>query len=451
MRLLGPPSVPEKAAERIRWFIRLRWLAAAGTIAFPVAGRLLLGLELPTKAFAITAVAIALYNCVFLLLSRKEGLDDKWGGRFATLQVATDIAVLTILMHLGGGIENPFISYYLFHTIIAAILLPWLAVVLQVALASACITGLAIAELADILVHRHVEGFLSLELYNDWKFVAVTLVVLITTLCVTAFLGASIAERLRERERKLALANAELRDQDRIKSQYVMRVAHDLAEPTGMITSCLKLITQGLTGPIPESALDMVRRAETKSEYLGHLIKDLLSLSRIKSAKELPKADVELAEIISQVFEELQPHADSKNVTLRQDLPGELTPVYGNAEAIHELFGNLLTNAVKYTLVGGWVEVSASNSGSEVLVRVRDNGVGIPAEALPYVFEEFYRADNVRAEAVEGTGLGLSIVSQILSAHNGRISVESEEGKGTTFSFALPVAGRVYAQQPDTA
>lgn len=452
MRLLSPPSVPEKAAERIGWFIRLRWLAAVGTIAYPVAGHLLLGLELRAGPFVIVAIAIALYNCVFLLLSRNNGLVEKWGGRFATLQVATDIVVLTILMHLGGGIESPFIVYYLFHTIIAAILLPWVAVVLQVAFASACITGLAIAELAGGLHHRHVEGFLPFELHDNWQFVVVTLSVLITTLCVTAFLGASIAERLREREKKLEQANAELRNQDRIKSQYVMRVAHDLAEPTGMITSCLKLVTHGLTGPIPERALDMVRRAETKSEYLGHLIKDLLSLSRIKSAKELPKTEVKLAEIIRQVFEDLQPHADSKDVTLRQDLPDGLTPVHGNPEAIHELFGNLLTNAVKYTLVGGWVEVSASNSGSEVLVTVRDNGVGIPAAAIPHVFEEFYRADNVRAEAVEGTGLGLSIVKQILAAHTGRIRVESEEGKGTTFSFALPAAGRAHAQQqPDTA
>ena len=119
--------------------------------------------------------------------------------------------------------------------------------------------------------------------------------------------------------------------------------------------------------------------------------------------------------------------------------------MYGTAEAIHELCGNLLTNAAKYTLVGGRVDVSASNSGQEVQVNVRDDGVGIPPEAIPHIFEEFYRADNVKAEAVEGTGLGLSIVHQILHAHGGRIWVESEEGKGTTFSFTLPIAGNAHA------
>ena len=99
-----------------------------------------------------------------------------------------------------------------------------------------------------------------------------------------------------------------------------------------------------------------------------------------------------------------------------------------------------MTNAVKYTQVGGQVDVIASNIGPAVLVKVQDNGIGIPPEAIPHIFEEFYRADNVMAEAVEGTGLGLSIASRILHAHGGKIWVESEEGKGTTFSLTLPLA-----------
>ncbi|KKL97265.1 hypothetical protein LCGC14_1836230, partial [marine sediment metagenome] len=251
-------------------------------------------------------------------------------------------------------------------------------------------------------------------------------------------LAASISERLHEREKQLADANEVLAEQDRLKSQYVMRVAHDLAAPAGMITSCLKIVTQGLAGPIPDKALDMVQRAEHKGEYLGHLIKDLLSLSRIKAAREIPKTQVELSEIVSQVFEDVQSRAAEKNLTLRQYLLKGAICVHGNASAIHELFGNLITNAVKYTLVGGHVQVSASESDHEVTVKVQDDGVGIPAEAIAHVFEEFFRADNVKAETVEGTGLGLSIVTGILKVHGGRIWVDSVEGEGTTFSFTLP-------------
>ncbi len=438
MKVLGPSSMPEEAVARIGWFIRLRWLAAAGVLVLATAGRLLLRLQISITPFALIAIGIALYNAIFLFFTRKRW-EGKASDRFATVQVVADTLALTVVVHFGGGIENPFISFYLFHIVIAAILLPWLKVDLHVLFASLCIAVLATSEYTGLLPHRHVEGFLPMELYTNWKFVIATVSGLITTLCVTAFLAASIAERLHERETQLAEANKVLAEQDLIKSQYVMRVAHDLAEPAGMITSCLKIVTQGLAGSIPEKAMDMVQRAESKSLYLGHLVRDLLSLARIKAAKRIPKSAVNLPEVISQVFADVQPHVHEKTLTLEWQLPDMLPAVYGNAKAIHELIGNLVTNAVKYTPVGGRVNVSASNTGPNVLIKVQDNGVGIPIEAIPHIFEEFYRADNVKAEAVEGTGLGLSIVSRILHAHNGDIWVESQEGKGTTFSFTLPL------------
>jgi signal transduction histidine kinase len=437
--------MPEETAARIDWFIRLRWLAAIGVLAFAAVGHILLQLQFAVMPFVFLAVLIALYNTGFLLLVRITRAEGKWGDGLASTQIGIDILALTFLIHLGGGIENPFISYYLFHTIITAVLLPWRKICAQVLLAAVCIAGLAIAELSGILAHRHIEGFLPVELYADWKFVTVAVFSIITTLFVSAFLAASIARRLHEKEKQLSRANIVLTEQDRMKSRYVMRVAHDLAEPAGMITSCLKVVTQGLAGSIPEKALDMVLRAQHKSEYIGRLVKDLLSLSRIKAASEIPKTEVKLPEIISQVFEELQPHVIEKKLTLEQKLPSALPAVYGNSEAIHELFGNLVANAVKYTLVGGRVQVSASDTGDEILVKVQDDGVGIPPEAVDHIFEEFYRADNVKAEAVEGTGLGLSIVKQILNAHCGEIWVESEQDKGTIFSFTLPVAGESHA------
>ena len=227
MKVLNPPLIPEEAAARIYWFIRLRWLAAVGVLLFAATGRILLQLQFAFTPFVFVAIWIALYNTGFLLLARKTRLEGKWGDKFASIQVGMDILVLTVLMHLGGGIENPFISYYLFHTIIAAIMLPWREVCLQVLLASVCIVVMAIAELTGILAHRNIGGFLSIELYDNWKFVTVALFAIITTLSVSAFLAASISEKLHRREKQLAQANMLLAEQDRIKSQYVMRVAHD--------------------------------------------------------------------------------------------------------------------------------------------------------------------------------------------------------------------------------
>jgi signal transduction histidine kinase len=440
VKLLDPPLMPEDTAARMDWFVRVRWLAAVGVIAFAAVGRSVLQLKFAITPFLVIGVSIALYNTAFFFVGRASGLREKWGDRFAFLQVGMDILMLTILMYFGGGIENPFISYYLFHTIIAAILLPWRKVALQVLFASVCIAALAIAEFTDVVPHRHIEGLLTVEFYASWKFVAVSVFAIITTLWVAAVLASSVAYGLHEREKQLEQSNKALAEQDRTKSKYVLRVAHDLAEPAGMITSCLKVVTQGLTGPIPDKAMHMVERAQYKSEYLGQLVRDLLSLSRIKAARKIPMTKVDLPEIIDQVVEEQQPRIVEKSLTLEKHLPISLPPVYGNADAIHELFGNLVANAVKYTFVDGRVEVSASNTNDVVRVKIQDNGIGIPEEALPNIFEEFYRADNVRAEAMEGTGLGLSIVKQIIDAHGGTISVESRQGKGTAFSFSLPVA-----------
>jgi signal transduction histidine kinase len=435
--------MPENAVARMDWFIRVRWLAAGAVILFAVFGRTVLQLQFPITPFLVIGICIALYNGVFLLVDRVIGLSEKWGDRFALLQVGLDILTLTVLMYFGGGIEHPFISYYLFHTIISAILLPWRKVALQVLFASVCIAALTTAELTNIIPHRHIEGLLPVEFYASWKFVAVSVFAIITTLWVTALLASSIAHRLHERERQLEQSNETIAEQDRTKSRYVLRVAHDLAEPAGMITSCLKVVTQGLTGPIPDKAMEMVQRAQYKSEYLGQLVKDLLSLSRIKAARKIPKTEVDLSEIINQVFEDVQPHVDEKSLILERHLPATLPAVYGNADAIHELCGNLVANAVKYTFVDGRVELSATNNNDVITVKVQDNGIGIPVEAIPHIFDEFYRADNVRAEAVEGTGLGLSIVKQILNVLGGTIRVESQQGKGTTFFFTLPIAAKM--------
>lgn len=443
MKLLDPPLMPEDAVARMGWFIRVRWLAAGSVILFAVIGRTALQLQFTITPFLLIGICIALYNGAFLLVDRVTGLSDKWGDRFALLQVGLDILTLTILMYFGGGIENPFISYYLFHTIIAAILLPWRKVALQVLFASVCISALTMAELTNIVPHRHIEGLLPVEFYASWKFVAVSVFAIITTLWVAALLAASIARRLHERERQLELSNEAVAEQDRTKSRYVLRVAHDLAEPAGMITSCLKVVTQGLTGPIPDKAMEMIQRAQYKSEYLGQLVKDLLSLSRIKAARKIPMTEVDLSEIIDQVFEDVQPHVVDKSLTLEKHLPAALPAVYGNSDAIHELCGNLVANAVKYTFVDGRVELSATNNNDMITVKIQDNGIGIPVEAIPHIFDEFYRADNVRAEAVEGTGLGLSIVKQILNALGGTIRVESQQGKGTTFLFTLPIAAKM--------
>jgi signal transduction histidine kinase len=130
-----------------------------------------------------------------------------------------------------------------------------------------------------------------------------------------------------------------------------------------------------------------------------------------------------------------------KGLTVQTDLPADLPLVDADADRVGQILRNLLTNAVNYTPPGGQISVAAKLAGADVEVSVRDTGIGIAPEHLPYIFERFYRADKSRARATGGAGLGLAIVKQLVEAHGGRVWAESTPGSGATFAFTLPVSG----------
>ena len=132
--------------------------------------------------------------------------------------------------------------------------------------------------------------------------------------------------------------------------------------------------------------------------------------------------------------------ATAKSIALRLELPAELPLVEADPQRIEQVVGNLLSNALAHTASGGEIVCAAQMRGGQVEVTVRDTGEGIPPEHLPYIFERFYRVDRSRSRATGGAGLGLAIVKQLVEAHGGQIRVESEVGRGTQFTFTLPVA-----------
>jgi signal transduction histidine kinase len=154
----------------------------------------------------------------------------------------------------------------------------------------------------------------------------------------------------------------------------------------------------------------------------------------------LQQAPIALEDIINTAVSGLALQARSKNLSLLVDVPADLPLVEADPQRVGQILRNLLSNAIKHTPPEGEVCVSAREAGQEVEVRVQDTGVGIEAEHLPYLFKRFYRADRSRARATGGTGLGLAIVEQLVHAHGGHVDVESQVGKGTCFTFTLPVA-----------
>ncbi|UCH10707.1 MAG: response regulator [Fidelibacterota bacterium] len=241
-------------------------------------------------------------------------------------------------------------------------------------------------------------------------------------------------------KRKLSLESAQLRqEKERIKEYFITLVSHELRSPLATVHQYCDTILGGFVGEVNQSQGEILKICRERVSDLLKLVDDWLSLSRIESGEIVahPKP-VNLASLLAHVAHKLQSKAAMNAVTIRVDSTNDLPSVLGNAEALELVFTNLISNSIKFNVEGGKIEISAHADGKYVIVDVTDTGIGISAENLPFIFDEFYRIKNGATRRIPGSGLGLSLVRKIVNAHSGRIQVVSEEGRGSTFKVMLP-------------
>ncbi|MEA3345019.1 MAG: ATP-binding protein [Chloroflexota bacterium] len=220
-----------------------------------------------------------------------------------------------------------------------------------------------------------------------------------------------------------------------IRRDFISNISHELRTPLASLKALVDTLRGGALED-PPAAQRFLNHMETEVDALTQMVRELLELSRIESGRAAFRLEpVVVADVVLPPVERLQPQAERAGLQLTVDLPGDLPPVLADAERIQQVVTNLVHNAIKFTPSGGMVMLSAESIGEEVVISVRDTGVGIPADDLPRIFERFYKADRARSGG--GTGLGLAIAKHIVQAHDGRIWVESTEGQGSTFSFTL--------------
>jgi K+-sensing histidine kinase KdpD len=228
---------------------------------------------------------------------------------------------------------------------------------------------------------------------------------------------------------------------DRAKSDFVQMVTHELRSPLSAVQSMLRILEQGYVGSITSKQQDLIQRSQRRISFLLALVKDLLELAAGKMEQlRGEKKEVVLNETITKVTELMQTSAEEKGLEFKVEIAQEPLVLFGIEDGLERVFMNLVSNAVKYTPAGGSVAVRAWSENDQIKIEVSDTGIGIPEEALPRIFNEFYRAKNAKAMEMEGTGLGLAIAKEVIEQHGGRISVESAEAKGSTFYVTLPKA-----------
>ncbi len=230
----------------------------------------------------------------------------------------------------------------------------------------------------------------------------------------------------------------EIRRAETVRRDFVANVSHELRTPLASLKALVETLEEGALAE-PEVARDFLSKMHVEVDGLTQMVSEQLELSRIESGRAaLSLQPEEMEPLLREVTERLAAQAGRAGLRMTLQLPPELPRVMAHRERIQQMLVNLLHNAIKFTPSGGEITVGARAEGDRVLVWVADTGVGISEEDLPRIFERFYKADRSRSGG--GTGLGLAIAKHVTEAHGGRIWAESVEGKGSTFTFGLPVA-----------
>jgi signal transduction histidine kinase len=230
---------------------------------------------------------------------------------------------------------------------------------------------------------------------------------------------------------------SDLEKAERLRRNMVADVAHELRTPLSNVRGYLEAIRDGVIKPDAAT----IRSLEEEAILLSRLVDDLQELSLAEAGKlELVCQAEDIAELINQTVVAMQAQATTKEVLVSIDLPERLPPVNIDPQRISQVLRNLLENALAHTAKGDAITVAATQQGNWVKVSVSDTGEGIPPDDLSNIFERFYRVDKSRARATGGSGLGLTIAKRLVEAHGGKIEAQSELGKGSSFSFTVPVA-----------
>jgi two-component system sensor histidine kinase VicK len=227
---------------------------------------------------------------------------------------------------------------------------------------------------------------------------------------------------------------------DRMRKEFVANVSHELRTPLTTIKSYTETLLDGAVEN-KELAINFLKVIDTESERMTRLVKDLLQLSKLEyDSIQWNMKKISIYKIVSECAYRMNISAEQKNQILEFNSELDIPEIMGDRDRIEQVIVNILSNAIKYTPENGKIKINLSQEDDNVLVEVADNGIGIPKEDLPRLFERFYRVDKARSRMLGGTGLGLSIAGQIVEAHKGKIKIQSEYGQGTQVFISLPVA-----------
>jgi signal transduction histidine kinase len=243
-------------------------------------------------------------------------------------------------------------------------------------------------------------------------------------------------------KRELEIANAQIAEISRLKSEFLANMSHELRTPLNAILGFSEILKDNLVDLTAEQNHECLQNIHTSGKHLLELVNDVLDLSKIEAGRmELSYDRFGVFDAVKEVHNVIRSLSERRDIDLSIRIEPSVLEVRADKSKFKQVLYNLLSNAIKFTAQGGRVWVSGRSDNGELVIDVGDTGVGIPPEHHRRIFDEFYQLDSATTRQVEGTGLGLSLTRRLVDLHRGSISLESEPGKGSVFTFRLPLGG----------
>jgi len=388
----------------------------------------------PWPVFTWLVVAKLTTNSLSWLTLRRRVLHLE----FATLNIAADLLVMTGAVYLTGGPHSPLLPIYFIEVAIMALLTNLgLTVVTIVASFLLFATMCALIQAGLLPLTRtpsEIVGSLTSPL------MATLLATFAISMLAPGAYIALIVQRLRQKELVLEERERQLLEAAREKSQFMVNVTHELRTPLHGILGLSDLLRDGIYGPVTPEQVEAFLGVEQSARGLLELVDSLLFLARAEAAKmELTLGMVRPSEVVNRVAAAGRWLRGRKELVIEVTTPDDLPQLRTDRGKVAQILLNLVANAIKFTPEGGTVSVSASAAGEAVEISVTDTGIGIPADEVPFIFDEFRQVDGSASRTYGGAGLGLAVVKRLAGVLGADVSVRTKEGEGSTFTLRLPL------------
>ena len=422
--------------RRAFWLIRLRWIAVVVLVLGTLFLHDVLGIAVEATELYAVAVLLAAYNGVLLLLlnrfaDKADGTTNGIVGKVIKFQIYADLPIITVLLHYSGGIENPFIFSFVINIIIANFFLSVQESYLQATLAVLLLGIMILLEYLEVIPHYCLEGYIKDCSCRDAGYVLGTYLVFAVVLYIVVYITSHFFSSVKE----TAKTNARLLEKDHIKDEYVARLTHDIRGHLATIQSCLSVV---LIGTLDKQSSEFTTRAFKRTKKLTDFAKTFMTLTKVRLNGKADMSEFSLKLTVNRVVDSLRSGAEEKSIKLTCSISETVENIQGVESYIEEMLVTLLLNAIKYTPENGDITVRLKRELNSVCLQISDIGIGIPAAEQVRMFDEFYRAGKATEVEENSPGLGLVIVKYIVEIHGGNIVVDSQEGRGTTFTITLP-------------